>query len=277
MQTEREKFLGQIATLYAEREGVTLRAELEQIGGSSTPTPGLDKKLRGRLFRMKYKVYARAGGLIAACLALALLLPLVLWQPHAGVPAPASPTAAAPDMAAAFALPEMLEEEDTADEYGAQMALERRAGGLLCDDPVVGGGEALWGDYETPYMAGEANIAFDQAVEAAFLSFALPEGFDLVDAYAHIGQGSIYYIHYAGDQLIVLTVQYGRHFETYLEVDDVADHWDTMELGEHTVHYYRGESYTIVNFEKDGALYDLMSMEVELETLILLSQAILGG
>ena len=273
MQSERDKFLSQIAALHAEHEGAALRTELEQIKAADTPS--LDKKVRGQIFRIKYKVHIRTASIIAACLVLVLMLPQVLWQmqPSRGIatapaPAPAAP-AAMPE--AAMAMP------DAAMDWDDDLA-EPRVGGA--GEPFgVYSGEAAPAAQEEEPTVGEVAYDVTDVVEwyASPFLFNLPDGFHLLSSPRRgLAEGDLfitYELMYGQDQMITLILQHGQALRT---ADDYS--LNAMQVNGHTVHYQQSVAHGVsIHFEKDSAFYRLHSWDAELETLITLSQAILDS
>ena len=313
MKTEHEKLLLQMAYLYAESEGADLHEELKYTKNHSVLTPGLEKKMRKELFRTKYKVHMRVGSLVAACLALALLLPLILWQPHRGMFAP-SPQAQADYFApagiaptaddAAFRQNWIEAEEEMHDgldmrvnfEMDEEDAAPQAAGGLigpfgaLDDDIAV---EEITEGYGAHIL--DSIIGFFSEEESVNppldlpspwsgpdrntmipIDFPLPDGFYTVDT-THYQDQSIFYITNE-DSRISLIVRYTQN------PPEIYEGFRAMELGGHTVYYYthgnEPYSFTVITFvitlDRDySILYILVSPS--LESSIILSQAILGG
>ena len=273
MQSERDKFLSQIAALHAEHEGAALRTELEQI--KSADTPSLDKKVRGQIFRIKYKVHIRTASVIAACLVLALMLPQVLWQMQPGrvatapAPAPAAP-AAMPE--AAMAMPDAVMDWD--DDLA-----EPRAGGA--GEPFgVYSGEAAPAAQEEEQAVGEVAYDVTDVGEwhASPFLFNLPDGFHLLSSMRRGLAEGAWFITYEliyghDDQMITLTLQQGQALQA---ADDYS--LNAMQVNGHTVYYQQSITHGVsIHFEKDYVFYRLHSWDAELETLIILSQAILDS
>jgi len=298
-----EELLYQLARGYAEREGAQLRKELKV---ENAPTPGLDKKLRRGLFRLKYKIHVRVAGMAAACLALALLLPLILQQTGPGVLAP-TPQIAAPAPAAG----EFAETE----EFGALAAAR---GGALADDyigiaptnePLVGFdaqiGDQLppeltlpppvgYGEYVTPFAVtggldgelGGEGVGWAEGYSGLFLepapplNFELPEGFYLdFSMYGHEEFLPSYTLLHGQNGVISFGV---GHLEN-LDAEHLSIFEDgtlaQMQLGSHVVHYtFTMERLPLVLFAKEGMFYQISGCpNTTLEDILVLIEAIIAG
>jgi len=296
-----ENLLHQLMSDYAEREGAQLRKELN-TGSANVPTSGLDKKIRRGLFKLKYRVHVRAAVAVAACLALALLLPPILQQqtrPDALVPPIAAPAPAA----AEGALPveafgsELARIEGDAE---AQIAFDAASDGLLPQDfmPDAQNEYALpfvvdfddiaieWYGYLDPELVGgRGAIEPPPNVE---LSFELPEGFELVDAFSwHDGTGSSYLFSLGLNRTIGLNIDYHRgfwfNFDGYIAEGDpsLLSRMNRTQLNGHTIYYDREPERSqpaVVLFTAGDHFYQLSGCAyTSVEDLLLLAEAIIRG
>ncbi|MCL2857499.1 MAG: hypothetical protein FWE19_07290 [Oscillospiraceae bacterium] len=291
MSANREELLSRLVRDYAEMEGALLRQEL---AAESAPTPGLDKKVRKGLFKLKYKVCFRVAGTVAACLALALLLPPILQQPGPGtiVPAPQMSAPAAPAPASG-AMPEVEAEffagglariDGSFDEYVVfsdepSAAIEWHTE-QLPPEPVL---PFPQGGYIAPFAAGglvdEAGIDIEippwviRPLDPAMLSFELPEGFYLT-SYS-LESYEFYVIDHDQYRQIFLTVLPNDELERFIENEDIGQ----MQLGGYAVYYlYFPNVSSFVALEKNNNLYLLNGSQYStLEALLLLADAIIAG
>ena len=286
-----EELLHRLMSDYTEQEGARLRKELSSQG-TLAPTPGLDKKVRRGLFRLKYRVHVRAAVAVAACLAVALLLPTILQQPGPGTLAPQPQMVApAPAAPAAGVLPEA--EVDFDDLIRAR--IEPEAFIFYDTDSYVVFGERPdylppENEYITPFAAagfgGELECpiyGYDFVpevggygfVEMPSLSFELPEGFYRVEGFLHNG---LYVYRFAH--------RYYQHTYANFYVQPLLSQYDTpvitsearpIELGGQTVYYYLSDWHGIsIFFERDSIYHELIS-GFGWETTLLLVEAILAG
>ena len=293
----RDEMLCRLARAYAEQEGAALRRELSPEG-AQPPTPGLDKKVRAGLFRLKYRVRFRvvgtAVGTLAACLALVLLLPPVLRQPGPGSIAP-QPQMAAPAAPAAGALPE-------AEVFGG---LARAEGEL--DMNIAPSAELHWGfDVHTdrtepvvlpdlpenaeltvphalpgcavPFAAADGRIEFEYDYPMGLElftppAFLLPEGFYRIDGFFEVGFYVYRFAHqdYQHQYARLLILPAYPHYDLSRQVE-----WLLMELGGQTVHYWP-YGYEIVIFFERNSLYHEISSGFDWETTLLLAEAVIAS
>ena len=276
----REELLCRLARDYAENEGARLHEELNAIK-APPPSPGLDKRVRRGIFRLKYKVHMRVAGTLAACLALALVLPLMLQQqamPGALAPQPQMAAPAAPAPAAEEFSEEMVVAFDgdfaaarIYGEFDAETAPAPRP-------PMAGGGMEEFGDrYQlsegTPLPPeGWADSPALPEVELRMLiplGFALPEGFYQESSTARGGRSS-HFLRSQNDDIIMLMVIQ----DVYAPYEFIG--YTPMQLGDYTI-YYRYDVYqNAVAFQVGSTVYSL-SGAAPMEDFILLSEAIIAG
>jgi len=282
VKTNHEKLFAQIAGIHAEVEGEALRGELE--AESTLPSAaGLDKKLRGSLFRLKYKVHIRTAGLIAACLALALLLPGILQRqvmiaptpapqmPQMDMAMPAAPVPAAGDIWVNEEFEIMAEASlwDEHDDLGRRHELgQSEAFGFFDEDDA----------YHWPALEQQNGLALYLEVEPVGgsipLDFVLPDGFYIISIDdVHIE--SVYHFE-KNQEIIQLRMAYVEALAAYdLTPEDFFESLNAMELGGHTIYYFAIGPYALITFEKDDIFYKLHG--VSMENLIILAEAIIVG
>ena len=294
MSAGREELLCRLARDYAEREGARLRAEL--AAEAPSPTPGLDKKVRGGLFKLKYAVYFRGAWAIAACLALVLLLPHVLRGLEPGVFAPAPQMAAPAPAAGALPEAEAAFDGDFAaarieGEFGMYVAPDVEPYGIFDAHtnrtepamppyqygyvaPEVAGGQIIWG-YDYPVGFGLP----------ATLGFELPEGFYLVDTYigTTTDEGnpfSVYYFEHGGGyrwEIILLVSPNGRISWDHFDLSN------NIQLGGYTIFYSDSfisdtGGYMSMALEKNDTLYIIIGdYGISISNLLPLAEAIIAG
>jgi len=286
VKTNHERLFYQIAGIHVEVEGEALRGELE-TESTPAPIPGLDKRLRGSLFRLKYKVHIRAAGLIAACLALALLLPGVLQRqgmgPMATAPVPvpepqmdmAMPAAPAP-AAGDIRVNEESEIMSEAPIWQERNVFDPRPESVWLEDG------AFPGDYDAPalpyWLEQNHNLIPrpEPIGERIPLNFTPPDGFNVFSS-GQINYETIYNFEKNRETV-------GLHM-AYVEVlttlgltpeDYIFEWWATMELGGHTVYYLASATrFGTIRFVKDDILYSLHG--ASMENLIILAEAIIGS
>ena len=288
-----EELFCRLARAYAEKEGAKLRQELSAENAAS-PTPGLDKKLRRGLFRLQYKVHLRVVGTVAACLALALLLPPILQQPEPGAFAP-QPQMAAP-VPAAGALPE------EAEIFGDFARIDGELDAHIAPAGDAGVAFEMYSDQlpepPLPSPRGEdivpfAAAGFEETLEVEWnaseadlppLSFELPEGFGLTDAFRWFdGTGSSYIFSFGRDQTIGLNIDYqggiGLGFDSSFAEDNSL--FNRMQLHGHTIYYDHlpeRSRAALVIFTKGDEFYHISGCPyTTLEDLLLLAEAIIAG
>ena len=287
MKAEFEKLLRGAAIDYTEQEGIALQKELESA--DSLPVPGLDKKLRGKLFRLKYKVHMRAAAALAACLALVLILPPVLQQQTLqqwAAPAAAPPAPAAAPMTGGGAA--IAEAEQYAAEFFAADSLERQSEIAPMTDAPAPPQNDHWGaDNSTTAVPPEPQAAVDWFIPDRTappclgipLGFELPQGFYKSHSYER-GERTGFILQY-GERSIHLIRGYAGLFEPAQEwPESFIATFETLQLNGYTI-YYRQEGelpMPIVAFEKDAIFYDIRATwDTEIETLITLARAIIAG
>lgn len=229
------KLYKQMADIYVEREGASLRDEIAE----SSPTPSLDRKVRGKIFRAKYRLHVRAAIALAACVVLAVALPITsLWQSQPIPPAPAIhlPTA------------DILDDGIGVEGFGEGVGL-----------PIV---SAFEGDFE----GGIAPLGFE-----------LPEGF--LQQYGSSEFGRSFHILRGREHEVITLVIYcldraSYDFELYLSSQDIFTAW---QVNGYTLYYSYGENYSILELEKDHKWYALRGSEDCLDSLMLLGEAIVEG
>lgn len=87
-----EELYKHIAAEYLRQSGAELRGELNELSKVPQLTPALDKRVNSRINALRRGRYARITGIAAACLAVMLLIPSVLYfYQNAGAPAGPEP------------------------------------------------------------------------------------------------------------------------------------------------------------------------------------------
>ena len=287
MSAEREKLLRKMALLYAENEGDALREEARGAESGTLSTARLDKKLRGAIFRLKYRVHIRAAaGIVAACLALAVILPQVMHPMTGGggvATAPPSPAPAAMPYAngAAYA------DED----FAAVSEFLPDAGGQWgeFEDGLLGGFE---GDLIAPTadMLAERWESFELSGEIIPLTFPLPEGFEYIEsglspdsATPTLTHDIVHRLSYGQTQTVTLLMSHfiDPDYSVYFNLHwDVFNHYNadlfSITHRQDTAIFYRSdaENGAIVLFYLNGIIYDIRG-DTGTATLLRLAEAIL--
>ncbi|GEM_PF-418479 len=243
----------QIASDYVDAWGKSLQEEQKELEQDSALAfhPRMDQKVLGQAAARKRRRTAGALGALAACLALAILLPrasnmgMGSTSQYAAAPSTEKnaaeiarvPEALPDDQAFALAEPE----EDRLDAQALpESALEK-------DSPA-----------ESAPLPEQGNGVIP-------LPFTLPEHLTILSAERE-GEKSVYYLESASSDPIVLTLESTSHSpdtEGLIPVD----------IDGQTVYTATRPEEQFLTFQKDGILYEMTCPD--LEALIALSRAIL--
>lgn len=242
-----------IANEYAEQYGDELKKEYEMLERNSpqTITPGLDAKVKAKIAPRK-KINYRILGLVAACLVVAVMVP-VMYSLFGERYATSDTTQhvaeeAADETATAEEAPAMA--EDTVEE--AEAADEAPAMEEPAEDSSAGSGASTAQDVEE--------------YEIIPLGFELPENFTVETVEQDVGK-TIYYLQDMRLDDTVLTLERSDGFI-------VPDGLKEYEINGQTAYGTYQPDYSFLTFEKDGIVYE-MTCEHDLNTLLELGAAIL--
>ena len=236
-----------IADEYLRQYGAQLRGELDLIerDGPTYITPLLDRRVRREIAALKRPRYIKYAGLVAACLAIALLTPFVL-RSNQGRVGEQSPGIYTPN-----------ESQDGTPRPGAEPSDTRP--GASTDAPAEPG---------TPAPAESPTPPSSEVYEVLPLSFQIPDRFTVDSVDQDFGK-TIYHLRDDNLDDVVITLE---------RSGDISKYNDLLEIpvGAGYAFASGGNGYNLLAIMDDGSdiLYTLTCRH-DINTLVLLGSSII--
>lgn len=308
MKIPQDELFAKMASLYVQQEGQLLLDELKDVEGEEPRiTPRMDAKVKAGTSSNRKRNY-RIGATLAACLALALLIPNLIRYTNQNMSQTAMPEEATMDNLMSFEdggevleEPEMEMADEAApeapdvqpfltEEHVEEPIAPQTGGGELAPVPATGGTdepteEAPAPTEEAPAVDEPMMGGSDEEAPVAAEENPVTGG----DRMGGEGVGIIPLSFALPPNLMVASVEEDNGKSIYYlqntQADDVvltleyADEYDfagldTAQINGSTVYYKYRSDYSLVTFEKEGVLYE-MTCKHDVATLMDLSSYIL--
>jgi len=243
----------QIASDYVDAWGKSLQEEQKELEQDSALAlhPRMDRKVLGQVAARKRRRTAGALGAVAACLALAILLPRAS---NMGMGSTSQYAASSTEQKAAeiARVPEALPDDQA---FALAEPEEDRLDAQALPESTL--------EKESP---AESAPLPEQGNGVIPLPFTLPEHLTILSAERE-GEKSVYHLESSSSDPIVLTLESTSRFPD-------TEGLTPVDIDGQTVYTASRPEEQFLTFQKDGILYE-MTCPSDLEALIALSRAIL--